>query len=128
MILLLDTSTNICKLSLVDGDRRIDDEWQADRTLAKGLLSYLQTQLSRQGKTFDDISGIGVFEGPGSFTGLRIGITVLNTLAEIAHIPIVGTRGDDWQAVALSRLESGETDMIVLPFYGAEAHITTPRK
>jgi tRNA threonylcarbamoyladenosine biosynthesis protein TsaB len=128
MILLLDTSTNICKLSLINGDKRIDDEWQADRTLAKGLLAYLQSQLSNRGKQFSDLAGIGVFEGPGSFTGLRIGITVLNTLAEIERIPIVGVRGDDWQESAVTRLAAGENHKIVLPFYGAEAHITTPRK
>jgi tRNA threonylcarbamoyladenosine biosynthesis protein TsaB len=128
MILLLDTSTNLCRLTFVDGDWQFHDEWQADRTLAKGLLAYLQTNLSRHGKGFSDISGIAVFEGPGSFTGLRIGITVLNTLADAERIPIVGVRGDDWQAVALSRLQAGENDRIVLPFYGSEAHITTPRK
>ena len=37
MILLLDTSTPVCKLTLVDGDWRYEDEWQADRTLAKNL-------------------------------------------------------------------------------------------
>lgn len=128
MILLLDTSTGVCKLTLIDGGQQIHDEWQADRTLAKGLLTYLQTQLLKQGKTFSDISGIGVFEGPGSFTGLRIGITVLNTLAEIEHVAIVGVRGDDWRDCALVRLQAGEDDKIVLPFYGSEAHITTPRK
>lgn len=128
MILLLDTSTNICKLTLIDGDWQFHDEWQADRTLAKDLLAYLQTNLSRHGKVFGDISGVAVFEGPGSFTGLRIGITVLNTLADAEHIPIVGVRGEDWQVVGQSRLQAGENDRIIMPFYGSEAHITTPRK
>lgn len=128
MILLLDTSTNICKLTLIDGDWQFHDEWQADRTLAKDLLAYLQTNLSRHGKVFGDISGVVVFEGPGSFTGLRIGITVLNTLADAEHIPIVGVRGEDWQVVGQSRLQAGENDRIIMPFYGSEAHITTPRK
>ena len=65
MILLLDTSTPLCKLTLIDGDWRYEDQWQADRTLAKGLLQYLHTQLHNQGKNFTDISGIGVFQGPG---------------------------------------------------------------
>lgn len=128
MIVLLDTSTPLCKLSLIDGDTRVDDEWQADRTLAKGLLGYLQAHLERHGKTFADISGIGAFEGPGSFTGLRIGLTVLNTIADSQQVAIVGTRGDQWQAEALARLSAGENDQLVMPFYGSEAHITTPRK
>lgn len=128
MILLLDTSTPLCKLSLVDGGQQIDVEWQADRTLAKGLLGYLQVQLEAQGKTWQDITGIGVLKGPGSFTGLRIGLTVLNTMADTLAIPIVGSTGDDWQRSALARLEHGENDKMVLPEYGGGAHITQPRK
>jgi tRNA threonylcarbamoyladenosine biosynthesis protein TsaB len=128
MILLLDTSTPLCKLTLVDGDQWQVDEWQADRTLAKNLLRYVQEQLHRYGKSFADISGIGVYQGPGSFTGLRIGLTVLNTIADSEQVPIVGVQGDDWRQVALERLMAGENDKMVLPFYGSEAHITTPRK
>ena len=128
MILLLNTSTPVCKLTLQDGDWEYHNEWQADRTLAKNLLGYLQDQLAKNGKTFTDISGIGVFKGPGSFTGLRIGLTVLNTMADSLQVPIIGGEGDDWQAQVLESLKSGKNDKIVLPFYGSEAHITKPRK
>ena len=128
MILLIDTSTPVCKLSLIEGDERYDAQWQADRQLAKGLLAYLHDQLEARGKSFQDISGIGVFAGPGSFTGLRIGLTVLNTLADAEGIPIVGGKGEDWEQTVLARLDAGENDRIVLPFYGSDAHITAPRK
>ncbi|MDB5179677.1 MAG: HAD-superfamily hydrolase, subfamily variant 3 [Candidatus Saccharibacteria bacterium] len=128
MILLLDTSTPTCKLSFVEGDWRFDDEWESGRTLAKGLLGYLQDNLAKHDKTWADISGIVAFKGPGSFTGLRIGLTVLNTFADSESVPIVGTTGQTWQAVGLTRLSSGENDELVMPEYGAEAHITTPRK
>ncbi len=128
MILLLDTSTPVCKLTLVDGDWRYYKEWQADRELAKGLLAYINEQLAKHGKSFDDIGGIGVFRGPGSFTGLRIGLTVLNTLAESLTVPIVGAEGEDWQAVTLKKLNDGQNEKIVLPNYGAAANITKPRK
>lgn len=128
MIVLLDTSTPICKLTLVDGSWRYDHEWQADRMLAKGLLGYLDDQLRSQERSFDDITAVGALRGPGSFTGLRIGLTVLNTIADAQQIPIVGASGDDWQHTVLVRLEAGENDNIVLPLYGSEAHITAPRK
>ncbi len=128
MILLLDTSTPVCKLTLVDGDNRYHDEWEADRTLAKNLLAYLRDQLAKHGNSFQDISGIGVMKGPGSFTGLRIGITVLNTIADANNVPIVGETGEDWTDAAVKRLMNNENDHIVLPLYGQNANITTPRK
>ena len=128
MILLLDTSTPICKLWLHDSGQDHAYEWQADRSLARDLLGYLRDRLAEHEKTFSDISGIGVFKGPGSFTGLRIGMTVLNTLADGLGVPIVGDTGERWRETALKRLISGETDRVIMPEYGGEARITTPRK
>ena len=128
MILLLDTSTPVCKLTLVDGQHYYEDEWQADRTLAKNLLQYLHDELAKNKKTFSDITALGVFRGPGSFTGLRIGLTVLNTIADSEGIPIIGETDNDWKEKALTRIRAGENDQIVLPDYGGDAHITKPRK
>jgi tRNA threonylcarbamoyladenosine biosynthesis protein TsaB len=128
MILLLDTSTPTCKLILINGKETTESEWLADRQLAKGLLEYLKTQLAAQSKTWNDLTGIGVRQGPGSFTGLRIGITVLNTIADTKGLPIVGETGDDWRKTALDRLARGENDQLVMPIYGREATITVPRK
>jgi tRNA threonylcarbamoyladenosine biosynthesis protein TsaB len=124
VIILLDTSTPVCRLRVVDGDESTDYEWEAGRTLARGLLGFLQE------KTGDitHISGIGVMKGPGSFTGLRIGLAVVNTLADGLSVPIVGETGDSWRESALGRLSSGEDDQVILPFYGGDAHITKPKK
>lgn len=128
MILLLDTSTPMCRALFVNGEKRIKSEWLAERRLAKALLGWLIEQLTQQGKVPGDLTGIGVFAGPGSFTGLRIGLTVMNTFADGLGIPIVSVRGDDWQDIAIDRLKRGEDDRIALPYYGSEAHITMPRK
>lgn len=128
MILLIDTSTPVCRLTFVDADSRIDKEWEANRELAKGLLAFIQSNLETLHISWNDLTGIVAFRGPGSFTGLRIGLTVVNTIANAQQIPIVGTIGETWQELGLARLEAGEDDGIVLPEYGADAHITTPRK
>jgi tRNA threonylcarbamoyladenosine biosynthesis protein TsaB len=128
MILLLDTSSPICYLTVINGDQKNNYQWQSDRSLAKGLLSFLKEKLEADNKTWSDISGIGIYKGPGSFTGLRIGITVMNTIADASNIPIVGCLGDNWQDEAVSELKSGANDKIVLPFYGSEARITQARK
>jgi tRNA threonylcarbamoyladenosine biosynthesis protein TsaB len=128
MIVLLDTSTPVCRLTLLDDEQQYATEWQADRGLAKGLLAYLRDQLALHGATFASISGIGVFQGPGSFTGLRIGMTVLNTIADAQQVPIVAATGDDWQAQVIGKLRAGQNERMILPFYGSAAHITAPRK
>lgn len=127
MILLLDTSTPVCKLSFVYGDHKSEFEWEANRQLAKGLLGWLNERFFDEEKSWQDLTGIGVFSGPGSFTGLRIGLTVLNTLADNLPVPIVGATGENWQAEVIERLRQGENDRVVIPHYGYEANITTPK-
>jgi tRNA threonylcarbamoyladenosine biosynthesis protein TsaB len=128
MIILLDTSTSVCQLTIISDNWQKKYDWQADRALAKNLLSFLKEKLEENNKTWSDISAIGVFKGPGSFTGLRIGLTVMNTIADAQNIPIVGGCGDNWQAETQAKLKAGKDEKIVLPFYGSEAHITVPKK
>lgn len=128
MILLLNTSEPSCELVLVDEGGRHVKNWQADRQLAKGLLAWLRHSITVHGSEWSDIRGIGVYRGPGSFTGLRIGLTVMNTLAESLDVPIVGVTGSDWRDDAVTRLEQAENDRIIMPFYDRDATVTTQRK
>lgn len=115
-------------MRIIDGDYDEKFEWQSERELAKGLLAWINDIVSRRGKKLSDIKSIGVFRGPGSFTGLRIGLTVANTLADSMHVPIIGASEDNWQTLALERLANNENDHLVLPLYGRDAYITMPRK
>lgn len=129
MYLGIRTDSPVAELYLYEGnEKRAEKLWQADRQLAKGLLAELEAFLGEQELSFQKVKGLFVYQGPGSFTGLRIGLTVMNTASYALTIPIVGAQGDDWQAQALTRLLSGENDEIVLPFYGADARITKPKK
>ncbi|HSW92461.1 MAG TPA: hypothetical protein VLH14_01115 [Patescibacteria group bacterium] len=129
MILLWDSSAMTAQITFVGDDGTKNTyEWEAGRTLARDMLAYLRDLLAEQSLTFADITGIGVNRGPGSYTGLRIGMTVLNTFASTEHIAIVGATGDTWQDDCLRRLATGEDDQMVLPEYGGDANITQPRK
>lgn len=127
--MLLNTSQSLCQLRIVTKDGTIFvHDWEAGRSLAKELLKHVVESLSEHHESLQSLAGIGVMSGPGSFTGLRIGLTVVNTLASDMSVPIVGVQGeDDWASRALERLQKNENDIFVMPEYGADAHITSPR-
>lgn len=129
MLLGLKSDGPIAELYLYDGDVLVSEtKWEADRELAHGLLKKIDQFLAENDATFEQISGLFAFKGPGSFTGLRIGLTVMNTLAYATALPIVAETGDMWRENAAKRLQNGQNDQIVLPLYGAEARITQPKK
>lgn len=130
MILTLKTDNPVAQIGLYNdqGEQVSYYPWQADRKLAKDLLKELKGQLDAQQLDWKDVTGIVVFKGPGSFTGLRIGLTVANTLSYSLDVPIIATEGENWIADGLARLRSGENDRLALPHYGAEANITMPKK
>lgn len=102
--------------------------WQAHRQLAETLHQRIEALLSEANAHYTDLTAVVVYRGPGSFTGLRIGLSVANAIAYGLGIPIVGTTGDTWVADGLSRIRRGATTKPVLPEYGAPVHLTTPRK
>ena len=129
LILTIRTDKPEAEIGLYDDDRLlVSDSWQAHRALAETLHSRIETLLKGQYKTLADIGGIAAFQGPGSFTGLRIGLTVANTLAYALGIPVVATQGDDWAASGTGRLLQGDDDIVAMPHYGAEAHITQQKR
>ena len=127
MILALKTDSPTAEIyALKESGEVVSGEiGQADRTLARDLLAKIETLLNQD---FDQLSGVIVFKGPGSFTGLRIGITTANAISYAKHIPIVATDGEKWLSDGLERLKNGQTAQIALPEYGAPANITMPKK
>lgn len=103
-------------------------KWLAHRQLSDTLLSKMNELLKKNQLSLTDIDGIVVYAGPGSFTGLRIGVTVANTLAYSLNVPIVGSSGDSWIESGFKKIKSQTTPQIVIPKYGSEAYITPPRK
>lgn len=101
--------------------------WLAHRALAETIHTKINVLLQSQQKTLESIDGIVVYKGPGSFTGLRIGLTVANTLAYSLQVPIVANT-DAWIEDGIDRLLAGENEIVALPEYGAPVHITQPKK
>lgn len=129
IILTIRTDKPEAEIGLYNNEARLGYEtWQAHRQLAETIHSKIEALLKTHGSDWHDIAGIVCFQGPGSFTGLRIGLTVGNALSYGLDIPIVAAKGKAWIKTGLSRLQQGENDKLALPAYGAPAHITDQKK
>ena len=108
--LYLDTSTPTTILKI----NNTEYTWQSRNNLAEKLLKYIHDRLHEHHADWHDIREITFMSGPGSFTGLRIGATIVNTLAHDLGIPLYD--------------HHGKKHPIILPDYGRPANITAPRK
>lgn len=129
IFLVVRTDKPQAEIGLFNNTEQIAYEtWYAHRELSVTLHQKITDLLKQQSLSMDAIDGVIGFAGPGSFTGLRIGLTVANALAYGQHKPVVATKGDDWIQNGIARLLQGEGDELALPEYGAPVHITTQKK
>ncbi len=128
-ILCLKTNEPTAEIGIYNAKNKLDYySWGAHLQLAETIHIKIKYLLEDNNLKFTDLSGIIVYHGPGSFTGLRIGISTANALANSLNIPIVGTTGDDWLETGINSLLNAQDQRQVVPFYGAPVHITTPKK
>lgn len=110
MKMYLDTSSDSCILRL--------DEKEYSRPgrhdMSEKIFELIHEKLQENQADWQDISEITFFAGPGSFTGLRIGAAIVNTLADQLQIPLYDHHGQKRQ--------------IIIPEYGRPANISAPRK
>lgn len=110
MKLFLDTSTPETILRL--DNKEYHHTFAND--LAEQLLEFIHAKLAENKKSFTDITEITFMSGPGSFTGLRIGASIVNTIATELNVPLYDHHGHQYP--------------IIIPEYGRPANISTPRK
>jgi tRNA threonylcarbamoyladenosine biosynthesis protein TsaB len=91
MLLAIDTATNHASIALHDGDDlRGEYTWEAVNRHTVTLVPHIQELFEETGITPKHLSALAVCEGPGSYTGVRIGIAVAKGLAITRHLPLVG--------------------------------------
>lgn len=89
-ILALETATKNCSVALFENDQLVDFEEQYGAySHAENLASFAQKLLSRNKLTFADLQAIAVSKGPGSYTGLRIGVSFAKGLCFSLQIPLI---------------------------------------
>lgn len=91
MLLAIDTSTSQIGLALYDGAQVISEyAWRSSQRHTVELAPAISELLTRCGLTMDDIRALGVALGPGSFTSLRVGLSLAKGLALSRHTPLIG--------------------------------------
>lgn len=129
MILTIRTDKPEAEIGLFDnqGNEWVYKVWQAHKKLSETILISIQEVLDSKNLGYKDLTGLVFYKGPGSFTGLRIGASVANTIVYSQNIVSVNESGNDWIQQGIRRLNKGQTE-VLLPFYATEPHITQQKK
>lgn len=109
MLLAIDTSTHIPSIALYD-ERGIVGEttWQTHENHTRSLMPQIVNLMKLVGAETKDLRAVASATGPGSFTGLRIGLSVAKGLAFSLNIPLLGVPTLDISAHALTHAPRGE--------------------
>jgi len=96
MLLAIDTATRIMSLALHDGRNLLAEEtWHTANNHTSELAPAIASLLARCEVSLDDLSALAVSVGPGSFTGLRIGVALAKGVASARNLPLVGVSTHD---------------------------------
>ena len=95
-LLVIDTCAEQASLALLRGEVLLEERWLEERRASVTLLSEVRGMLEAHGLKLSELAGVGVVNGPGSFTGIRVGLATAKGLCEAAGVPLA----------AVSRLEA----------------------
>lgn len=110
-ILAIDTSSSVCSTALLENEDIIDENnLDNGRTHSENLMPLIDELLVRNNLNLKDIKLISITIGPGSFTGIRIGIASIKPMAEIHNIPIAAVTSLE----TLARNDESNKNKIVL--------------
>ncbi|MCF8218387.1 MAG: tRNA (adenosine(37)-N6)-threonylcarbamoyltransferase complex dimerization subunit type 1 TsaB [Bacteroidales bacterium] len=118
-ILNIETSTRICSVSLGDGAKILASREQRDTfEHAKILHPYITEILSEAGLDYPELDAVAVSEGPGSYTGLRIGVSAAKGICYSQDIPLIAI--STLQAMVMHAIdELNPTDGLLAPMIDA---------
>jgi tRNA threonylcarbamoyladenosine biosynthesis protein TsaB len=115
MLLAIETATDRASVALgLPGADPLEENLAGARRHAAALLPMIESLLRRAGASLEDVSGIALSDGPGSFTGLRVGASVAKALVHARGLPL-------WVAPSLLVRAAGvaRADGVVLAVAGA---------
>jgi tRNA threonylcarbamoyladenosine biosynthesis protein TsaB len=107
LILHIETATNVCSVAISKGEKVLAARESAeDRSHGTLLTVFIEEVLEEAGIKTKDLDAVAVSKGPGSYTGLRIGVSVTKGIAYAQCIPVIGII--TLQSMTLTALEYQE--------------------
>lgn len=120
LILNIETSTNVCSVALTDNgmvlQRHEDYKGQNHAALLSGYIKECLDEVDRRGLKLD---AVAVSIGPGSYTGLRIGLSEAKGLAYALNIPLIGVDTLKIMAVSVMFRHDIDPDALFIPMIDA---------
>ena len=117
-ILNIETSTDICSVCISeDGKLLAIAESHEGYNHASKLTIFIQKCLDEIGIKMDDIEAVALSQGPGSYTGLRIGVSVAKGICYALNKPMIAV--DTLQAIAFACAQNNQTDILYCPMIDA---------
>jgi len=105
LILNIETATTVCSVALAkDGELISYKEQNEGYTHAENLTVFIEEVVSKSGYTFKDVDAIAVSKGPGSYTGLRIGVSTAKGVCFALDKPLISI--NTLLSLAKSQIES----------------------
>jgi tRNA threonylcarbamoyl adenosine modification protein YeaZ len=114
LLLALNTATTSTEIALVQGTKVLyEDSWFAEKNEAEKILPAMKKALKKSRREFSDLDALFVVSGPGSFSGLRIGVTIMNALAFSCGIPVFSCNTFELFKARLNEKQEGRTLILI---------------
>jgi len=118
LILNIETSTTLCSVSLAKEGKILScKEINEGFTHAENLHVFIEEVLAVAGKSVKDLDAIAVGSGPGSYTGLRIGVSAAKGLAYALSVPLIGL--NTLQTMTAMAVQKNQSDILFCPMLDA---------
>lgn len=108
-LLCIETSTKVCSVALFNNSELVDfEEEDGSYSHAENLAVFIDKVLKRKSVNYSDLAAVAVSKGPGSYTGLRIGVSLAKGITYGAQIPLIAI--DSLSSLAWAAIHTHESE------------------